>query len=204
MPEKKYTSAEACAYLGVADKTLLEWARALRIVPAREERDRRKHLYTQSQLDALAKEHGITPYQRMVTLEDALAAIADQERRLASLEQQVQRLLSGNPKPDTPPPIATLAMRPPAQERPSVQLAALPRGTLQKATAARLVSQRHGGVFNSMKGWPWPDAALVSEDTAIKWALEYVAGDYRRIGHGWRWHCSVPSCPCHQRNSAQG
>lgn len=87
---RRYSFAEACALLAVSEKALRRWFKDLNIQPLIEPGDRRRHLYTQAQVERVASIYGITLGQRPVTLRDVLARVEALERRMEQLEQQGQ------------------------------------------------------------------------------------------------------------------
>lgn len=87
---KHYSFAEACAFLGVSEKALRHWFKELNIQPFIKPEDRRRHLYTQAQVDQVASIYGLTPRQRPVTFREVRAQLEALEGRVEQLEQQVQ------------------------------------------------------------------------------------------------------------------
>jgi transposase len=197
---EQYTIKQAATAIGVSAQILREWLAETEITTATG-RDKRAKYLTRTQVVTLAHAHRRTVQDEsdLLALGERVQALSNEleavKKRLANLERQRSISTEGEaisrPLQSQPGPFST--SRPAAPGMPRTAGVGL-----RKIDAARLVA-RHGVEANTAKGWPWPAEALVSEEAAIRWALDYVASiDYFRRPRGWRERCDVAGCPCQQ------
>jgi hypothetical protein len=203
MPES-FTLAEAQSMLGISRRTLYNWLQQEGINAGNLPKDKRAKALSAAQLTKLAAKHGrqlgSAAPPDLATLSQEVAALRSE---LAALQSRVEAL-ERQPSP-TPSQSAEALSRPsqraidplPRRSADTLVHPAASGGALTKTDAIRILAARHGLNVNTGKGWPWPDAVLVSEEAAIRWALDYVRGRPPHLRpDGWRWRCDTPSCPC--------
>ena len=89
-----FTTGEAEDALGVTNKTLHLW-RLLEsppVMPKRARNDKRQWVYTRAELEKMATRHSVVLGQPHLTLANVADQVAEQERRIRRLEQQVDAL----------------------------------------------------------------------------------------------------------------
>lgn len=221
----EYTLSEACVLLGISRRTLDYWLQEAGINARNLPTDARKKALTMAQITKLAAAHGkrVKEVEGLAGLVVEVAALREQVEVLEAVKGQMEaleaRVLALEARPSIRPSISIPATPAPVQSHSGLSSAAAfdpadladtakrlaarssmpaPSHALRPGEAARLLHERHGANFDTVRQWNWPASALASEEAALRWALEYVAGDYRRQGKNWIWRCSVWSCPCHQ------
>lgn len=221
----EYTLSEACVLLGISRRTLDYWLQEAGINARNLPTDARKKALTMAQITKLAAAHGkrVKEVEGLAGLVVEVAALREQVEALEGMKGRMEaleaRVLALEMRPSIRPSISIPATPAPVQhatglsstaaadpadladtaKRPTVR-PSMPSRTLRPGDAARLLQKRHGANYDTARQWNWPTSALVSEEAALRWALEYVAGDYRRQGKNWIWQCQTPSCPCHKMN----